>query len=155
RSMCVPPSVRSSPRPAVKNFGNDGNAAGAMPRTRIDDAERIVREQRGRRLSKWTRDGGNHAEARGPGAARGVRERGAGLRLVVSQLAPGRDSRYDGAMVVPRDTQHRSILQRIATRAMIERGLEPEFPAPALEQLETIHAPAAPDGSSTRDLRNM
>ncbi len=54
----------------------------------------------------------------------------------------------------PRDTQHRPILQRIARQAMIERGLEPDFPADALDQLSHIEAPAA-GGAPMRDLRNL
>ncbi len=54
----------------------------------------------------------------------------------------------------PRDTQHRPILQRIAHRAMIERGLAPDFPDDALAELEAIQGPAAPD-QSVRDLRNL
>ncbi|HKW13631.1 MAG TPA: RNB domain-containing ribonuclease [Candidatus Krumholzibacteria bacterium] len=58
-------------------------------------------------------------------------------------------------MANPRDTQHRPILQRIAHQVMIERGLDPDFPADALAQLDSIHTPAAPDGASTRDLRSL
>jgi exoribonuclease-2 len=38
---------------------------------------------------------------------------------------------------------------------MIERGLDPDFPPPALAELESIHAAAAPDGASARDLRSL
>ncbi len=53
------------------------------------------------------------------------------------------------------DTQHRSILQRIAHRVMLERGLVPDFPPPALAELEGIHEPATRTEKSTRDLRNL
>jgi VacB/RNase II family 3'-5' exoribonuclease len=53
------------------------------------------------------------------------------------------------------DTQHRSILRRIAHRAMLERGLVPDFPLDALAELEGIRGPATQTGESTRDLRNL
>ncbi len=53
------------------------------------------------------------------------------------------------------DRTHRLRLQRIARQAMIDRGLVPDFSAPALAELEAIHGPATQDGESTRDLRNL
>ena len=53
------------------------------------------------------------------------------------------------------DRQHRSILQRIAHQAMLERGLVPDFPPQALAELEAIRGPAARTEASTRDLRNL
>ena len=53
------------------------------------------------------------------------------------------------------DRQHRSILQRIAHRAMLERGLVPDFPLQALAELDEIHGPATRAEESTRDLRNL
>src|SRR5664280_1153372 len=53
------------------------------------------------------------------------------------------------------DRQHRSILQRIAHRAMLERGLVPDFPVEALAELDGIHGPATRAEESTRDLRNL
>ena len=53
------------------------------------------------------------------------------------------------------DRKHRSILQRIAHRAMLERGLVPDFPARALAELDGIHGPATRTEESTRDLRNL
>ena len=53
------------------------------------------------------------------------------------------------------DRKHRSILQGIARRAMIERGLLPDFPAPALAELEEIKGPAVQTEEPTRDLRNL
>jgi VacB/RNase II family 3'-5' exoribonuclease len=53
------------------------------------------------------------------------------------------------------DRKHRSILQRIAQRAMLERGLFPDFPAPALAELDAIPGPATRTEESTRDLRNL
>jgi VacB/RNase II family 3'-5' exoribonuclease len=53
------------------------------------------------------------------------------------------------------DRQHRSILQRIAHRAMLERGLVPDFPPQALAELNGIHGPATRAEGSTRDLRNL
>ncbi|MBF0528497.1 MAG: RNB domain-containing ribonuclease [Deltaproteobacteria bacterium] len=53
------------------------------------------------------------------------------------------------------DRQHRLILQKIAHRAMLERGLIPDFPPRALAELNAIHGPATRTEESTRDLRNL
>ncbi|MBZ5671889.1 MAG: RNB domain-containing ribonuclease [Acidobacteriia bacterium] len=53
------------------------------------------------------------------------------------------------------DRQHRSILQRIAHRVMLERGLVPDFPIQALAELDAVHGPATRTEESTRDLRNL
>ncbi len=53
------------------------------------------------------------------------------------------------------DREHRSILQRIAHRVMLERGLAPDFPSQALAELERIPGPATPAAGSTRDLRRL
>jgi VacB/RNase II family 3'-5' exoribonuclease len=53
------------------------------------------------------------------------------------------------------DKQHRSILQRIAQRVMLEKGLLPTFSADALAELDKIHAPETIDNEQVRDLRNL
>jgi hypothetical protein len=53
------------------------------------------------------------------------------------------------------DRQHRSLLQRIARRAMLERGLLPDFPLQALAELGGILGPATRAEKSMRDLRNL
>jgi exoribonuclease-2 len=53
------------------------------------------------------------------------------------------------------DNQARSILQDIAKRAMLERGLLPDFSAEALAELDRIQAPATADGVEVRDLRDL
>ena len=53
------------------------------------------------------------------------------------------------------DKQHRSILQRIARRAMIERGLLPDFSAQAMTELDEIQGAVATTAGLTRDLRNL
>jgi VacB/RNase II family 3'-5' exoribonuclease len=53
------------------------------------------------------------------------------------------------------DRQHRSILQNIAHRVMIERGLVPDFPAQALAELDGVRGPATHTEDSTRDLRDL
>jgi VacB/RNase II family 3'-5' exoribonuclease len=53
------------------------------------------------------------------------------------------------------ERQHRSILQRIAHRVMLERGLLPDFPRQALAELDQIHGPATRSDESMRDLRNL
>ena len=52
-------------------------------------------------------------------------------------------------------TRHRSILQDIARRAMLDRGLVPDFPPQALAELDAIREPSAPIGGRVRDLRNL
>jgi VacB/RNase II family 3'-5' exoribonuclease len=51
--------------------------------------------------------------------------------------------------------QHRIILQRIAHRVMLERGLLPDFPPEALAELDGIHGPAGATEGSARDLRDL
>ncbi|MDD5260791.1 MAG: RNB domain-containing ribonuclease [Methylacidiphilales bacterium] len=53
------------------------------------------------------------------------------------------------------DRQHRAILQRIARRVMLERGLAPDFSPQALAELGGIHRPATQAEGSTRDLRSL
>ncbi len=53
------------------------------------------------------------------------------------------------------DKQHRAILQRIARRAMLEKGLLPDFSVEALAELARIQGPAAMDGEQVRDLRDF
>jgi exoribonuclease-2 len=50
---------------------------------------------------------------------------------------------------------HRAILQDIADRAMIERGLLPEFSPQALAELKGIQFPARRNGEAIRDLREL
>jgi VacB/RNase II family 3'-5' exoribonuclease len=53
------------------------------------------------------------------------------------------------------EKQHRAILQSIAHRVMLERGLLPDFSAEALTELAAIAAPAATDDGPLRDLRGL
>jgi exoribonuclease-2 len=46
-------------------------------------------------------------------------------------------------------------LKSIARRAMLEHGLEPDFPAAANAQLQSITAPAMDHGPQVRDLRSL
>jgi VacB/RNase II family 3'-5' exoribonuclease len=46
-------------------------------------------------------------------------------------------------------------LKGIAHRAMLDRGLQPDFPADALAQLNGITQPAGSTGSAIRDLRSL
>ena len=50
---------------------------------------------------------------------------------------------------------HRAILQDIADRAMLERGLLPEFSTQALAELKGIQFPARRNGESIRDLTEL
>ena len=49
----------------------------------------------------------------------------------------------------------RIILQQIAERVMVERGLEPRFTPAALAELEGIHGLSQPGGTGARDLRQL
>ena len=51
--------------------------------------------------------------------------------------------------------QDRTVLQRIARRAMVERGLLPDFSAEAMSELGRIQPSATTDGGQVRDLRNL
>jgi len=53
------------------------------------------------------------------------------------------------------DRRPRPILQRIAQRVMLERGLLPDFSIEALAELATIQAPATMNGEQVRELRNL
>ena len=53
------------------------------------------------------------------------------------------------------DKQHRTLLQNIAHRVMLQRGLVPDFPRQALAELDAIHGPATRAEQSTRDLRGL
>ncbi len=50
---------------------------------------------------------------------------------------------------------HRAILQRIAHRAMLERGLLPDFSAAAMAELERLQHTAVTDGRPVRDMRDL
>ena len=53
------------------------------------------------------------------------------------------------------EKQHRIILQHIARRVMLERGLLPDFSPEALTELSDIQAPSASDEEKVRDLRHL
>jgi VacB/RNase II family 3'-5' exoribonuclease len=53
------------------------------------------------------------------------------------------------------DRQHRSLLQKIAHRVMVERGLFPDFSPQATAELDGIHGSATQTEESTRDIRNL
>ena len=46
-------------------------------------------------------------------------------------------------------------LAEIARKAMIDKGLEPDYPNDALQQLESIHGPARESGAGVRDMRDL
>jgi VacB/RNase II family 3'-5' exoribonuclease len=58
-------------------------------------------------------------------------------------------------MLNSNDKQHRSLLQRIARRAMVERGLLPDFSPEALAELDELCGPATQTDTTTRDLRHL
>ena len=53
------------------------------------------------------------------------------------------------------DPPSRTILQSIARRAMIARGLLPDFTSAALAELDAIRGPVAATDAATRDLRHL
>ncbi len=53
------------------------------------------------------------------------------------------------------DSQHREILRSIARRAMLERGLLPDFSAETLAELSRIEKPAVTSEGTVRDLREL
>lgn len=55
----------------------------------------------------------------------------------------------------PNNHQHRALLQDIARRAMLERGLLPDFSVEALAELDQIQAPATMTGRPVRDLTDL
>ena len=53
-------------------------------------------------------------------------------------------------------SNHRRLLERIAHDALVDRGLEPEFPREALRQLDRIDGAAMPEGDEDiADLRGL
>ncbi len=57
--------------------------------------------------------------------------------------------------MMTRGKHHRAILEQIARRAMLERGLLPDFSAESLAELERIHSPATASSGQIRDLRAL
>ena len=53
------------------------------------------------------------------------------------------------------DQNHRSLLQSIAHRAMLERGLLPDFSSEALAELGGLQRSAAIDSTTIRDMRSL
>lgn len=53
------------------------------------------------------------------------------------------------------DQNHRAILKKIAQRAMLERGLLPDFSTETLAELDMIQSPATANGETVRDLRDL
>jgi exoribonuclease-2 len=58
-------------------------------------------------------------------------------------------------MTTPNDKSSRTLLQGIARRAMIARGLRPDFTSAAIVELDAIRAPAAATDATTCDLRHL
>jgi exoribonuclease-2 len=58
-------------------------------------------------------------------------------------------------MTIKDDRKPRSLLQEIARRVMIERGLEPDYPPAALVELAEIREAAKGSAPSLRDLRTL
>jgi len=53
------------------------------------------------------------------------------------------------------ERQHRSILQRIARKAMLEKGLAPDFSPQAIAELNLINIAAANNEGTAKDLRDL
>lgn len=61
---------------------------------------------------------------------------------------------FPSAMTNTPEVRSRSTLTRIAHRAMIERGLEPDFPPSALTEIQALQAPDLSASKGIRDLRD-
>lgn len=57
--------------------------------------------------------------------------------------------------IMKSEKQQRTILREIAWRAMIARGLLPDFSSEVFAELDRIQAPAAANGEAIRDLTNL
>ena len=55
----------------------------------------------------------------------------------------------------PAPSGQHGILLDIATRAMVDRGFEPDFPPPALRQLEEIREPSSQEAGPLKDLSSL
>src|SRR5512136_3027879 len=64
------------------------------------------------------------------------------------------DGSEASVMSIPRE-QQRALLLRLARQEMLRRGLEPDFPAAALAEVERLAAPGAPFAAGVRDLRDL
>lgn len=58
-------------------------------------------------------------------------------------------------MVMNSDKPQRVLLQNLAHKAMLAKGLLPDFPPAVLDQLDSIQASKTTDGEPLRDLRNL
>jgi VacB/RNase II family 3'-5' exoribonuclease len=54
-----------------------------------------------------------------------------------------------------KNKQHKVMLERIARRAMVDKGLLPDFSKEALAELAGIQSQASPGGTQIRDLRDL
>jgi len=57
--------------------------------------------------------------------------------------------------MVNREEKHRTILQQIAHRVMLERGLLPDFSPEVLAEVDRLVPPVLPRDGQTRDLRDL
>ena len=57
--------------------------------------------------------------------------------------------------MVNREDRHRTILQQIAHRVMLERGLLPDFSPEVLAEVDRLVPPVLPRDGQTRDLRDL
>jgi VacB/RNase II family 3'-5' exoribonuclease len=57
-------------------------------------------------------------------------------------------------MTIPRERQ-RALLLRVARQAMLERGLQPDFPAAALAEVAKLESPPIHPAGELRDLRGL
>src|SRR5262249_1166331 len=82
------------------------------------------------------------------------RERERDRRAVVCSLADLRESRRGLSMTAARESE-RALLLRVARRAMIERGLEPDIPPAALAEAGAMSGGATTGNGAARDLRAL
>src|SRR6185369_12417384 len=56
---------------------------------------------------------------------------------------------------MPSRESERALLLRVARQAMVEHGLEPDFPPAALIEADALHDDAASRSADVRDLRDL
>src|SRR5207249_2091692 len=114
-----------------------------LARDRQLPGARAPRDDRGGgpRVARLRRHAGRSAHA----APCCTRERERDQRAVVRELADEREFRW-GPMMAPSRESERALLLRVARRAMVDYGLEPDFPPAALAE-----AGGLSNAASTRD----
>ncbi len=135
--------------PTAQTFGPAPWADSSPAAARLEDASQ----------ADGTHRGSGKAQEQWPEGSQGC-----ALTGVATESSPRREAGSSGCrasfqegdiIMDTNDRQNRAILQSIAHRVMLERGLLPDFSVQALAELDGIHEPATQDADSTSDLRNL